>query len=49
MSKSPEYLVRKHGVIYLTDLLIDYDLKRVDYITAFISTINWTQIEGRLR
>jgi Fe-Mn family superoxide dismutase len=28
--------------------MIDYGLKRADYITAFFQNVNWTAVEGRL-
>jgi superoxide dismutase, Fe-Mn family len=29
--------------------MIDYGLKRADYITTFFKNINWAQVEGRLK
>jgi Fe-Mn family superoxide dismutase len=29
--------------------MIDYGLKRADYIEAFFKNINWKAVEGRMR
>jgi Fe-Mn family superoxide dismutase len=29
--------------------MIDYGLKRADYIAAFFKNINWATVEGRLK
>jgi Fe-Mn family superoxide dismutase len=29
--------------------MIDYGLKRANYITAFFKNINWSVVEGRLK
>jgi superoxide dismutase len=29
--------------------MIDYGLKRADYITAFFNNINWQAVEARIR